>query len=464
MKLKYCTMFLTAALAIGACQTKNRDKASGQKTEKPNVIIIFTDDQGYADLSSYGATKFQTPNLDSLVAAGIRFTDFYVPATVCTPSRAALLTGSYPKRVGLHESVLRPFSDTGLSPNEYTMAEMLKDVGYQTACVGKWHLGHQPEFMPNRQGFDHYFGVPYSNDMDSHYYKGIDFQSPPLPLYHNEEQIESSPDQRYLTRRFTDEAISYIGNHREKGPFFLYLAHIMPHIPLHVSEEFDGKTSYGLYGDVITELDANVGRLVNFLKREGLFDNTILIYTSDNGPHHDLNAGSAFPLRGWKTQTWEGGQRVPGIIVWPDQIPANVVSNEPISTMDIMPTLAAFSGANLPEDITIDGRNIAGFLKNPGQTLPETPFFYYATNGNVEAVRLGDWKLHIAKSRGRKEADTFPISLFNLKEDVGEQVNLAGEHPNKVEMLQQLILDFDAQLKQQARPVGKAENGGISIR
>ncbi len=442
-------VFLIAGLCTVACQTASDEKEASQ----PNVIIIFTDDQGYADLSSYGATAYQTPNIDQLAADGIRFTDFYVAATVCTPSRAALLTGSYPKRVGLHESVLRPFSTTGLSPEEFTMAEMLGQVGYQTACVGKWHLGHQPEFMPNNQGFDYFFGVPYSNDMDSYYYRGVDFQSPPLPLYENETQIEAGPDQSLLTRRFTDAAIDYIKD-RKEGPFFLYLAHVMPHIPLHASEEFKGSTGYGLYGDVITEIDWNVGRLIDFLKKEGLYENTIIVFSSDNGPHRAENEGSAKPLRGWKTQTWEGGQRVPGIITWPRQIPSGFVSSEPVTTMDLMPTLAAITGAPLPADRKIDGRNIADFLRKPLAGLEDEPIFYYATNGMVEAVRLGKWKLHVAKSRGFPRDQTFSPSLFNLEEDITETQNLAEQYPEIVNQLEELILGFDQQLSREARPVG----------
>lgn len=442
---------LVISTMLSFCKSPQKERGANIK---PNVIVILTDDQGYADLSSFGATAYQTPHIDQLASEGIRFTDFYVPATVCTPSRAALMTGSYPKRVGLHESVLRPYSTTGLSPDEYTMAEMFADAGYRTACMGKWHLGHYEEFMPNRQGFDHFFGVPYSNDMDSYFYQNLNFQSPPLPLYENSVQIESSPDQRHLTRRFTDAAIEFIK--KEEKPFFVYLAHIMPHIPLHVSEEFEGKTSYGVYGDVIAEIDWNVGRLISFLKEEGLYDNTIIVYTSDNGPHEDVNAGSANPLRGWKTQTWEGGQRVPGIITWPAQIPTNVVSDQLVTTLDMMPTFASIVGASLPADRTLDGRDIVSLLKNPkGTRLTDTPFFYYALNGDVEAVRLGKWKLHVAKSKGHDEEDVFPVSLFDLENDISEQENVADQNPEIVKKLQVHIAKFDKHLTENARPVGE---------
>ncbi len=431
------------SLVIGLFFLFHKEKQNIE-TEKPN-IIIFTDDQGYGDLSSYGATEYQTPNIDELANNGIRFTNFYVPGTVCTPSRAALLTGRYPIRSNLHEGVLFPFSKTGLLLEEYTMAEMLKDIGYQTACIGKWHLGHLPEFMPTKQGFDYYFGIPYSNDMDSHYYKSKDFQSPPLPLYENEILIESGPDQHYLTKRFTDMAIDFIQNRDKNTPFFLYLAHIMPHIPLFASEDFMGLTEYGMYGDVISEIDWNIGKITDFLSKQGLLNNTIIIiFTSDNGPHEAKNKGSAKPLRGWKAQTWEGGQRVPGIISWPKKIPKNAVISEPISTLDLMPTLASFTEASLPIDKPSDGRNIGALLFNPTLELEENPFFYFARNGQLEAIRLGKWKLHVAKSLGwDHQIKDFSVSLYDLESDIGERDNLASQYPETVLNLKKLIDAFE---------------------
>ncbi|MCY4161636.1 MAG: sulfatase [Flavobacteriaceae bacterium] len=435
--------FTIQLLIIGLFSLFHKEKQNIE-TEKPNIIIIFTDDQGYADLSSYGATEYQTPNIDELANNGIRFTNFYVPATVCTPSRAALLTGRYPIRANLHEAVLFPFSKTGLLPEEYTMAEMLKDVGYQTACIGKWHLGHLPEFLPTKQGFDYYFGVPYSNDMDSHYYKSKDFQSPPLPLYENETQIESGPDQRYLTKRLTDSAIDFIQKRDKSTPFFLYLAHVMPHIPLFASEDFKGKTDYGIYGDVISEIDWNVGRITSYLKEEGLFHNTLIIYTSDNGPHKAKDKGSAKPLRGWKAQTWEGGQRVPGIISWPKKIPKKTVISELVSTLDLMPTLAGFTEASLPVNKPTDGRNIDALLLNPSIKLEEFPFYYFSRRGQLEAVRLGKWKLHVAKSLGwDHQSGNFPISLYDLESDIGERNNLASQYPEIVLNLKHFIDTFE---------------------
>jgi len=412
-----------------------------QQKQLPNIIIIFTDDQGYADAGCFGAEGFETPHLDKLASEGVRFTDFYVPATVCTPSRAGLLTGKYPKRVGLHEAVLFPYSENGLSPEEYTMAEMLQNKGYTTACIGKWHLGHKEKFMPNSQGFDYFFGVPYSNDMDNYYYKRQDFQSPPLPLYRNRELIEEGPDQSYLTKRYTEEAIGQIKDHKDQ-PFFIYLAHNMPHLPLHASPAFLGKSEKGLYGDVIMELDWSVGEIVKTLKEEGIYDHTLFIFTSDNGPR----VGSAKPLRGLKAETWEGGQRVPCIMAWPDVIPAGKVCKELVSTLDLYPTFAEFTGSEIPDYLSLDGTDIGELLQDPENTrLPERPFYFYARNGEAEAVRLGKWKLHIKKSIGwdAGEKGVFPVSLYNLHKDVEEQNNVADQYPDIVNQLTELIDEFD---------------------
>lgn len=427
MKLNLLLAIITLAFFC-SCKQKT-------KIEKPNIIIFFTDDQGYADVGCFGAEGFKTPNLDNLANSGIRFTNFYVPATVCTPSRAGLLTGRYPKRAGLHEAVIFPFSEHGLSPEEYTMAEMFQSTGYKTACVGKWHLGHKPEFMPNNHGFDYYFGVPYSNDMDNHFYKHNNFQAPPLPVFRNSEQIDSGPDQRYLTKMFTEEALAFIQKQKD-NPFFLYLPHCMPHLPLHASEDFNGKSELGIYGDVIMELDWSMGEIVNTLKESGIYENTIIVFTSDNGPR----VGSAKPLRGTKATTWEGGQRVPGIITWPNKIPANEVCSEMVNTMDLFPTFASLTGAETPDGLTFDGLNIEELLSDPQNVkLNERPFYYYSRDGKCEAVRLGKWKLHIDKSRGWNSKDAFPVSLYNFDEDISEKNNLAMQNPEMVEKLKSLI-------------------------
>jgi len=421
----------------------------------PNFIIIFTDDQGYGDLGSYGALGFQTPNLDRLAASGIRFTDFYVPATVCTPSRAGLLTGCYPKRVGLHEAVLFPFSEHGLNPAETTLPERLKPLGYTSACVGKWHLGHKPEFMPNNQGFDYFYGVPYSNDMDGYVYKNPPFNSPPLPLYENEEQIEEGPDQRYLTRKYTEAAVSFIQKNKGR-PFLLYLAHSMPHLPWHVSGKFKNSSDLGLYGDVIQEIDWSVGEILRTLEETGLAESTLLLFTSDNGPVLRENSGSAGPLRGRKATTWEGGQRVPCLVSWPGTIPEGKICTALATTMDLVPTFVRLAGGRIPEDHKIDGYDIQALLMHPltAETAYEA-FYYYSRDGKPEAVRSGRWKLHIEKSRGwDKTQGPFPVSLYDLERDIGETTNLADENPQIVERLKIQIRQFDEQLDKESRPAG----------
>ena len=437
--LSISTILLFILISTSSCTNKN-DHTEGP----PNIIIFFTDDQGYADLGSFGAEGFETPHLDQLAAEGIKFTNFYVPATVCTPSRAGLLTGRYPKRSNLHEAVLFPFSDGGLADQEYTMAEMLKAAGYSTSCIGKWHLGHKEEFMPNNHGFDSFYGVPYSNDMDNHYYKGNGFQSPPLPFYRNTELIESGPDQQFITKKYTEEALTQIKNRGEK-PFFIYLAHSMPHEPLHASPAFKGKSEKGLYGDVIMELDWSAGEIVRVLKEEGIYENTIFIFTSDNGPQ----VGSAKPLRGQKAQTWEGGQRVPGIISWPNKITKGSVSDEMVSTLDLFPTLASISSSEIPNDLKMDGIDISAFLSSPETIkLPERPFYFYARNGQLEAIRLGKWKLHFKKSIGWNEGSdgAFQVSLYNLDLDIAEKNNVANQFPEIVKKLTNLLKEFDANL------------------
>src|SRR5699024_5233257 len=317
--------------------------------------------------------------------------------------------------------------------------------------IGKWHLGHQQKFMPNNQGFDYFFGVPYSNDMNNYYYEKEDFQAPPLPIYHNKEVIERDPDQRYLTKRYTEKTIQRIRGAGEDQPFFIYLAHNMPHVPLHASSTFKGKSEKGLYGDVIMELDWSVGRIIKALKEEGVYHNTIFLFTSDNGPVPRVG-GSAESLRGKKAQTWEGGQRVPGIIVWPDEIPANTISSEMVNTLDLFPTLAKLTGSSIPAGKILDGRDISNLLKNPGEvTLSKRPFYYYARNGEVEAIRWGEWKLHIAKSLGWKpkpQGDSiFPISLYYLGNDIEERNNVAYMYPDIVKKMRGMIEDFEEKIR-----------------
>ncbi|MDT0552673.1 sulfatase family protein [Urechidicola vernalis] len=415
-----------------------------QNSERPNILIFFTDDQGYADVGVYGAEGFETPHLDDLASEGLKFTNFYVPANVCTPSRAALLTGKYPIKVGLHSGVVSPYSTHGLEPEEITLAEVLKEGGYATSIIGKWHLGHEERYMPYNQGFDEFYGVPYSNDMDSYYYKHNDFQSPPLPFYRNEKIIGEGVDQRYLTKMYTEEAVKQIEERNTEKSFFMYVAHNMPHEPLYVSEKFEGKSDLGLYGDVIMELDWSMGQIVKALKEEGIYENTIIIFTSDNGPR----IGSAKPLRGMKAETWEGGHRVPGIISWPNNIPKNEVINAVVSTLDLFPTLLDIAG--IREMPNLDGRNIKKFLSNPSKLeLQDEPIFFYGRNGEMEAVRYGKWKLHIAKARGwnKKKDGSFPVSLYDLDIDISESTDVSKQHSEIVEKLKKLIKEFENSLK-----------------
>lgn len=404
---------------------------TAQAAEKPNVIIIFTDDQGYADVGVYGATQIKTPNIDRLANEGIRFTDFYVAAPVCTPSRAALLTGSYPHRLSMARMprgkgknmgmVLFPDSPGGIHPDEITIPEMLKEQGYATGMVGKWHLGHLPPFLPTRHGFDSYYGIPYSNDMT------------PSPILRDEEIIEEPADQTTLTERYTEESLKFIRKNKD-NPFFLYLAHSMPHIPLFVSPKFEGTSEGGLYGDVIETIDWGVGQILDELDALDIAENTLVVFTSDNGPWLVFgdHGGSATPLRAGKGTTYEGGMRVPGIMRWPAVIPAGTVTNEMASTMDLLPTIAAITGSNVPDDRTIDGHNILPILENePGATSPYDAFFYYHGT-ELHAVRSGDWKLRVSLPlrhediyRSFENRDTMLAeALYHLPTDPGEQKNL----------------------------------------
>lgn len=437
---------------LGACS-----KTENQR--KPNVIIIFTDDQGYNDVGCFGSPLIATPNLDQMANEGMRFTDFYSASSVCSPSRAALLTGCYPQRVGVPK-VLWPESETGLSKDEITIADMLKTQGYATECIGKWHVGDKPEHLPTSQGFDRYYGIPYSNDMSINrsfklsdtivYNEGMNLDSlkevkwrgGKVPLLRQDEVIEYPVNQNTLTQRYTREAIKFIREKKDSS-FFLYMAHTMPHIPLHASAAFKGKSKRGLYGDAIEEIDWSVGQVLKTLKELGLDENTLVVFTSDNGPWHleNGNGGSAFPLRGYKFSSYEGGFREPMIVHWKGKIPAGSECSEVASTIDLLPTIAHFAGAPLPEK-TIDGKNIWPLLSGEPEAKSPHEFFYYYKDTTLEAVRYGDWKF--------REVDNTP-ELFNLKEDISESKNVAVENPDMVEMLRQKIREFDTQLKSDQR-------------
>jgi arylsulfatase A-like enzyme len=409
--------------------------------EQPNFILIFADDLGYGDLGCYGAEKHRTPHIDRMAAEGMRFTDFYSSSGVCTPSRSSLLTGCYPRRLNLevdehNKWVLFPNASKGLHPDEITVADMLKEQGYATACIGKWHLGDQMEFLPTRQGFDSYYGIPYSNDMDR---KGI-----PLPLMRNETVIEAPVNQVKLTQNYTAEALQFIEENQHR-PFFLYLPHTMPHIPLYASEGFKGKSANGDYGDAVEEMDWSTGEILKRLKTLGIDRKTIVIFTSDNGADPRYG-GSNAPFSGFKGDTDEGSMRVPFVVRWPGHVPAGTACGELASTIDILPTFAVLSGGRVPDDRIIDGKDIGPLLKDVAANSPHEAFYYYHTT-QLQAVRSGQWKLILpqdSKKRGwsRHEANT-PLKLIDLSTDIKEAENVSEQHPEIVEKL----LDFAAQAK-----------------
>jgi arylsulfatase A-like enzyme len=410
------------------------------RQELPNVIIIFADDMGYGDLACYGSEKNRTPNIDRMAAEGIRFTDFYVSSGVCSPSRASLMTGCYPRRVDMHVNA-RPFgmvgrqvlfaaSHKGLNPDEITLAEILKSKGYATACIGKWHLGDQEPFLPTRQGFDQYFGIPYSNDMT--------YSWCPVPLMRDEEVIEAPVDQNTLTRRYTEEAIRFIEKNKG-GPFFIYLPHAMVHDPLHASDAFRGKSRNGIFGDAVEEMDWSVGRINEYLEANGLDENTLVIFTSDNGAPRTPGASNA-PLSGWKGSTQEGGMREPCIMKWPARIPRGMITSELATTMDIVPTLAKLVGFEYPDNRIIDGHDIIDLMTVKGAPSPTEVFYYYQLE-QLQAVRSGTWKLLLPLDSMYKSIHrgTFmpgrELQLIDLSADIGETTDVSSSHPDIVARL-----------------------------
>jgi len=441
------------------------------ESAKPNIVIIFADDQGYGDLGCFGSTVIKTPNIDRMAEEGRRFTNFMVASPVCTPSRSALLTGCYPKRIGMHQGVLFPASTRGLNPSEHTIADHLKSLGYATACFGKWHLGHHPETLPRQNGFDTYLGIPYSNDMNHPDNKGKPrIPSDDLwrdqdsavthwntPLIENEKIVELPVDQRTVTRRYTDRAIDFITEHKDES-FFVYLPHSMPHIPLYVPKDAYDPDPANAYTCVIEHIDAEVGRLMDTIRELDLADNTYVIYTSDNGPwlRFKNHGGSAGPLREGKGTTFEGGQRVPCVMWGPGRIPAGTECNDVVATIDMLPTIAALTHSKLPADRKIDGMDLSHKLLDTAGESSRNEYLYYSSQGQLEGIRRGQWKLLVkAKRRNRNNKDAAPakptIHLFDLAADVGERTDLAVDHSDVVNELIARMKELDAEITANAR-------------
>ncbi|WP_158971771.1 sulfatase [Paraglaciecola sp. L3A3] len=445
-----------------------------------NVVVIFSDDQGYEDLSSFGSKKADTPNIDQLAKEGMKLTSFYVASSVCTPSRAALLTGRMPVRAGAQHVVFSSaaiYDGKGLPPQEITIAELLKQKNYATGLIGKWHLGHEKAYLPTAQGFDYFYGLPYSNDMsiasnmdiaeDIILNEGYTLEQlhddanqiategmvaykrlkRKVPLMRGNQVIEYPANQSTLTERYTKEAVSFIKENKQK-PFFLYFAHTFPHLPIFTGEKFKGSSKGGAFYDAVQEIDWSVGEVMKALKEQGLDKNTLVIFTSDNGPN---SKGSAKPLRGSKFTTYEGGLRVPGIIWAPTEIEPTV-SDEIVSALDLFPTIANYAGIELPKDRIYDGVNISRFLRGEQKDSPRKEIFYYSANtSTLDGIRLGDWKFIY---KGFNPSQQQKISgqelnekLYNIKLDAPEKHNLINKHPEKVKALKQHMQSFDMALK-----------------
>ncbi len=455
--MKKLLLLILLSSIISHCTTPE------QENSNPNVVLVFIDDEGYGDVGCYGATGFETPNLDQMASQGMRFTNFYSAQPVCSASRAGLLTGCYPNRIGI-TGALFPHHKIGINPDEFTMAEMFKAQGYATACFGKWHLGWQKEFLPLQHGFDEYVGLPYSNDMWPHSDvtgerlpkdKGRG-NYPDLPLIEGDkvrETITSLADQDKLTTLYTEEAVDFI-NRNSQNPFFLYVPHTMGHIPLGVSDKFRGKSEQGLYGDVMMEIDWSVGEILRALEQNQIAENTLVIFTTDNGPWLNFgnHAGSAGGLREGKTTSWEGGQRVPFIIRWPGKVPAGKVCNKLACAIDLLPTFASLIDGRLSEN-KIDGIDISALFTGDFQSNPRETILYYHGKNHLNAVRKDNWKLvlpHTYQSyhtkpgndghwgpRIRTKVDS--LELYNMMRDPGEQYNVIDYYPEKVAEMMPIV-------------------------
>jgi arylsulfatase A len=441
LSLVACLAFLTTAGGVGS--------VAANAAETPNIVVIFCDDLGYGDLSCFGHPTIKTPNLDRMAAEGVKLTQFYSASPVCTPSRAALMTGRLPIRSGMCSDtrrVLFPNSGGGIPASEVTMAEALNEAGYATACVGKWHLGHLPQFLPTNNGFDSYFGIPYSNDMDrvNDAPKGrASFWDPKIeywnvPLMRNLEIAERPADQTTITKRYTEAAISFIEKNKD-DKFFLYLPHSLPHVPLFRSKEFEGRSLRGLYGDVIEEIDWSVGQVLETLRRLKLDENTIVWFTSDNGPWLTFNdhGGSAGLLREGKGTTWDGGMREPSLCWWPGTIPAGQVNAGLGTTMDIYVTNLALANAAKPTDRVLDGYDLIDMLK--GKTESPRKEVYYYRGTRLMAMRVGPWKAHFVTQESytgnNKAVEHDPPVLYNLNVDPSEKWDVAADHPDIIDAI-----------------------------
>ncbi len=430
---------------------------------QPNIILINCDDLGYGDLGCYGSEVNKTPVLDNMAEDGIRFTSFYMASPVCSPSRGAMMTGCYPPRIGFGDFdenwVLFPGQGCGLNPNEKTIASVLKDTGYSTMIIGKWHCGDQKEFLPCKHGFDQYYGLPYSNDMGRQVGRT---NRPPLPLIVNDDVIQEQPDQASLTERYVEQGVRFIRENKS-NPFFLYFAHMHVHLPLYAPDRFVKQSQNGDYGAAVECIDWATGVLLDELRRQNLDRNTLVIFTSDNGSRGD-HGGSNGPLRGRKGTTWEGGLRVPCIMYWPGTIPSGIVSDEIIASIDFYPTLAKIAGGLVPQDRIIDGLDISSVMFNGANAKsPRDTFFYYFKN-SLDAVRAGKWKLHVSKTIRKITGEV--KELYDLDNDIGEAVNVYDQYPkiveeleSKIKMCRQDLGDTAKGIKgQNIRPLGRVEN------
>lgn len=446
---------------------------AGNKNRLPNIIIIYIDDMGYGDVSPYNDKINYTPNFQWLADNGITLTDFYVSQAVCSASRTSLLTGCYSNRLGIH-GALFPDSKIGLNPSELTIADMLKAKGYATAAIGKWHLGNRPDFLPAKQGFNFYYGIPYSNDM---WYRNTSRSFPPLPLIENETVIDTISEQSWFTQRFTEKALDFVETNKSK-PFFLYLAHPMPHVPIYASEKFNGKTGRGLYADVIAEIDWSVGEIIKKLKKLKLEENTLLIVASDNGPWmpYGNHAGVTNGLRESKGTSWEGGVRTPCLMYWKGKLGKSVkVINTPVMNIDILPTIAYLTGSSLPEK-PIDGLNVWNLLSNEHkgeEKIYTRPLFIYYNTNELQAMRWKNWKLYFphtynsmegvtpgydSKRAQTKQVKLESIELYDLDSDKGEKINVASRFPEIVSKMNEMADEIRKKIGDNLKGIKGTEN------